>query len=195
MTADKSPSPGRLVIVSGPSGAGKSTVVRGILEKSQLPLKLSVSATTRAPRPGETDRLDYHFITRDEFARRREAGDFLEWKEVHGRGDWYGTLRKTVEEGLTAGLWVVLEIDVEGTLSVLADYPSAITIFIHSGSVEELERRLRHRATENEENLQLRLAAAKRELEFKDKYKYKVINHDRDTAVREVCEILNQEAR
>jgi len=195
MTADKSPSPGRLVIISGPSGAGKSTVVRGILEKSQLPLKLSVSATTRAPRPGETDRLDYHFITRDEFARRREAGDFLEWKEVHSRGDWYGTLRKTVEEGLTAGLWVVLEIDVEGTLSVLDDYPSAITIFIHSGSVEELERCLRHRATENEENLQLRLAAAKRELEFKDKYKYKVINHDRDTAVREVCEILNREAR
>lgn len=186
---------GRLVIISGPSGAGKSTVVRGILQAAKQPLQLSVSATTRDPRPGERDGVDYHFISRDEFARRRESGDFLEWKEVHGRGDWYGTLKKTVEEGLSAGVWVVLEIDVEGTLSVLEVYPAAVTIFIHSGSMEELERRLRHRATESEENIQRRLKAARHELDFVHKYKYQVINHDREQAVREVLEILERETR
>ncbi len=181
---------GRLVIISGPSGAGKSTVVRGVLEASPLPLLPSVSATTRPPRPGETDGEDYYFLTPAEFHRRQEAGDFLESKEVHGRGDWYGTLRFPVEEGLAAGKWVVLEIDVEGMLAVQPHFPDAITIFIHSGSREELERRLRTRGTESEFSLNRRLAAAEEELAKKHHYRHEVVNHDREEAVREIVAIL-----
>lgn len=181
---------GHLVIISGPSGAGKSTVVRQLLEQCDLPLTLSVSATTRKPRPGERDGVDYFFLTHDEFRERRLAGDFLECKEVFGRGDWYGTLQSQVAAGLEAGKWVILEIDVEGTLSVLEKFPDTLTIFIHSGSIEELERRLRQRGTETEESLKRRLEVARRELTLIDRYRYQVINRDLAEAVREVCEIL-----
>ena len=181
---------GRLVVISGPSGAGKSTVVRELLTACQLPLALSVSATTRRPRPGEVDGVNYFFISHDEFARRRAAGEFLECKEVFGRGDWYGTLQSQVASGLAAGKWVLLEIDVEGTLSVLDQHPEVITIFLHSGSLEELERRLRQRNTESEDSLRRRLEVARRELSFKDRYRHEVINRDVPQAVREICEIL-----
>ena len=116
---------GRLVIISGPSGAGKSTVLRKVLETCPLPLELSVSATTRQPRPGECDGVEYHFLTKEEFARRRASGEFLESKEVYGCGDWYGTLQGAVTAGLDAGKWVILEIDVEGALAVLERCPDA----------------------------------------------------------------------
>jgi guanylate kinase len=134
---------GKLVIISGPSGAGKSTVLKRVLAECSRPLQLSVSATTRRPRPGESEGVEYHFLTHEEFVRRRENDEFLEWKEVFGRGDYYGTLQNTVAAGLAAGKWVVLEIDVEGAMMVLASYPDAITIFLHPGSDAELERRLR----------------------------------------------------
>src|SRR5690606_28967977 len=111
------------------SGAGKSTIVRQLLREAPFPLRLSVSATTRAPRPGEQNGVDYYFIDKEEFERRRQAGEFLECKEVFGRGDWYGTLWSEVREGLARGEWVVLEIDVEGALAVLERWPDAITIF------------------------------------------------------------------
>ena len=149
--------PGKLVIISGPSGAGKSTVLKRVLAECSRPLELSVSATTRRPRPGETNGVAYHFLSKDEFVRRRENGEFIEWKEVFGRGDYYGTLENTVAAGLAAGKWVVLEIDVEGATTVLASYPDAITIFLHPGSDEELERRLRERGTESEESIRGRL--------------------------------------
>lgn len=182
--------PGRVVIISGPSGAGKSTVVREVLDHCPLPLVHSVSCTTRPPRAGEVDGVNYHFLSRDEFQARREAGEFLECKEVFGRGDWYGTLKRTVAEGLAAGKWMVLEIDVEGALAVLEAHPDAVTIFLHSGSIDELERRLRHRATETEEALQRRLEIARRELALQGRYKHEVINHNKDQAVRDVCQIL-----
>jgi guanylate kinase len=181
---------GRLVVISGPSGAGKSTVVRQLLSDCSLPLRLSVSATTRHPRPGEVDGENYFFLSHDEFARRRAAGEFLECKEVFGRGDWYGTLQSQVSSGLAAGKWVLLEIDVEGTLSVLDQHPEVITIFLHSGSLEELERRLRQRNTESEDSLRRRLEVARRELSFKDRYRHEVINRDVPQAVHEICEIL-----
>lgn len=181
---------GRLVIVSGPSGAGKSTVVRQLLERCSLPLVYSVSATTRAPRPGEREGVDYHFLSREEFARRQTAGEFLECKEVFGRGDWYGTLRNETATGLAAGKWVILEIDVQGALSVVAQTPDAITLFIHPGSAEELERRLRLRGTEREESIRWRLEVARREMTFIDRYRHEVINDDKDRATREICEIL-----
>ena len=178
------------MIISGPSGAGKSTVVRQVLARCPLPLQLSVSATTRRPRPGETDGVDYHFLSREEFQRRRENGEFLECKEVFGRGDWYGTLRDTVSTGLNQGKWVVLEIDVEGALSVLEQCPDAITIFIHPGSREELERRLRDRGTDSDEAIRRRLEVADREMQFKDRYRFEVINDQVDRAVAEICDIL-----
>ena len=186
---------GRLVVISGPSGAGKSTVVRELLRPGScpLPLLLSVSATTRKPRQGEVDGVNYFFLTREEFARRRAAGEFLECKEVFGRGDWYGTLQSQVASGLAAGKWVILEIDVEGAQAVLEKHPDVLTIFLHSGSIEELERRLQKRNTETEESIRRRLEVARRELAFKDRYRYEVINRNVPEAVREICEILSQQ--
>jgi len=178
----------RLVVISGPSGAGKSTVVRELLSNCPLPLKMSVSATTRKPRLGEVEGIDYFFLTPEQFAVRRAAGEFLESKEY--AGNWYGTLQSQVSAGLAEGKWVILEIDVEGTLAVLEKHPEALTIFVHSGSVEELERRLRARNTESEEALARRLDTAKRELAQKDRYRYQVINRDVPQAVREVSDIL-----
>jgi guanylate kinase len=183
----------RLVIISGPSGAGKSTVVRELLTSCQLPLILSVSATTRQPRRGEVEGFDYFFLTPEQFAMRRGASEFLECKEY--AGNWYGTLQSQVTSGLAAGKWVLLEIDVEGTLAVLEQEPDALTIFVHSGSIDELERRLRARNTESEEALARRLDAARREIAQKHRYRYEVINRDVREAVREVCEILQQNAK
>jgi guanylate kinase len=182
----------RLVVISGPSGAGKSTVVRELLANCPLPLVLSVSATTRQPRKGETEGEDYYFLTPQQFVARREAGDFLECKEY--AGNWYGTLQSQVSTGLAEGKWVLLEIDVEGTLAVLERHPDALTIFVHSGSIEELERRLRARNTESDEALARRLTTARRELAQKGRYRYEVINRDVPQAVREVCEILLRHA-
>jgi guanylate kinase len=186
----KTSKPGKLVIISGPSGAGKSTVLKRVLAECPQPLELSVSATTRSPRPGEEDGVDYHFLSHDEFARRRENDEFLEWKEVFKRGDYYGTMRKTVTAGLAAGKWVVLEIDVEGAMMVLESHPDAITIFLHPGSDEELERRLRYRATESEDSIQRRLEVARREMTCLDKYRHEVVNDTVDQAVRDICQIL-----
>ena len=183
----------RLIVISGPSGAGKSTVVDAVLAASPLPMVLSVSATTRKPRTGEVEGEDYFFLTREQFAERQAAGDFLECKEY--AGNWYGTLQSQVATGLAEGKWVLLEIDVEGTMAVLQKHPEALTIFVHSGSIEELERRLRARGTESEEALARRLATAERELAQKDRYRYQVINLDVPTAVNEVIEILLRHAR
>lgn len=184
------PKPGKLVIISGPSGAGKSTVLRRVLAECSRPLELSVSATTRQPRPGETDGVEYHFLSKEEFARRRENHEFLEWKEVFKHGDYYGTLQNTVATGLTAGKWVVLEIDVEGAMMVLESHPEAITIFLHPGSDEELERRLRDRGTETEESITRRLEFARREMACLSKYKHEVVNDTVDQAVEDICQIL-----
>ncbi len=185
-----SPRRSGLAVISGPAGAGKSTVVRRILADCGLPLVLSVSATTRPPRPGEVDGVHYHFLSHEEFARRRAAGEFLECKEVYGLGHWYGTLQSEVTAGLNAGKWVILEIDVQGALSILESHPETVTIFIHCGSLAELERRLRQRGTDSEAQIARRLEVARRELTYLDRYQYSIINNDVQQAVREVCEIL-----
>ncbi len=182
--------PGKLVIISGPSGAGKSTVLKRVLRECPLPLELSVSATTRPPRPGERDGIDYHFISKEEFERRRDNHEFLEWKEVYGRGDYYGTPRTAVASGLAQGKWVILEIDVEGALMVLETHPEAISIFLHPREPEELERRLRDRGTESEASIQRRLEIARREMDCKHQYKHDVINETIEQAVSEICQIL-----
>lgn len=185
-------SSGKLVIISGPSGAGKSTVVRELLGCGVLPLRLSVSATTRAPREGEVDGVHYHFLTQQEFAQQRQAGAFLECKEVFGRGDWYGTLKSEVDAGFAAGKWMVLEIDVEGAMAVLEQRPDAITIFIDPGTPDELERRLRSRNTDSEAAIQRRLEVATREMASVEKYTYHVVNKTVPQAVQEICDILQR---
>lgn len=167
---------GKLVILSGPSGSGKTTVVRKLLELADPKLELSVSATTRPPRAGEIDGKDYHFLSAEEFQRLRQAGEFLETFEVFGNGYWYGTLRSEVEDRTSRGISVLLEIDVDGAMELVKQYPAAITIFLSPGSHEELERRLRGRGTEPEETIQRRLTAAKRELAAMDRYKYQIVN-------------------
>ena len=181
-----------MVIVSGPSGAGKTTLLERVYQQCPLPLVASISATTRPPRPGERDGVDYYFLSREEFASRRATGEFLESCEVFGQGDWYGTLRSEVTPSLAAGKWVVLEIDVQGTRAVLQHYPQAVTIFVEPGSVAELERRLRDRGTENDAALRRRLDVARRELAAADLYRHRVINDDIDRATREICDILKR---
>ena len=184
--------PGQLVILSGPSGVGKSTVLERVLARLGDLVRLSVSATTRPPRPGEVDGRDYHFLSTDEFDRRREAGDFLECMEVYGRGHWYGTLLEEVRPSLDSGKWVILEIDVDGARQALGHFPQALTIFIHPGSEAELERRLRGRGTESEEAIRRRLEVARRELERASEYEHRVTNNSVDEAVDEICRILTE---
>lgn len=183
---------GRLLIFSGPSGAGKTTVLRNLFEKSRRPLVLSVSATTRPPRPGERDGVDYHFLSDQEFQAKRENGDFLECFEVFGRGYWYGTLRESVTTSLNAGQWVVLEIDVQGCAKIVEQFPNAVTFFVRPESLEVLEQRLRDRGTENEETIHRRLEVARQEWPFAKQYTHEIINHSVDQAVDAICYELEQ---
>lgn len=184
--------PGKLIVISGPSGAGKSTLVRRLLADCPLPLRLSVSATTRSPRPGEVDGREYHFLTHQEFARRRQAGEFLESREVFANGIWYGTLAETVSAGLQRGDWVILEIDVGGALEVFQRFSDAISFFIHPGSMEELERRLRGRGTETEEAIARRLAVAADGGTYRTRYQHEIVNDRLDRAVQEMCRLLRE---
>jgi guanylate kinase len=139
------------------------------------------------------DGRDYHFLSREEFDRRRQRGDFIECFEVFGHGHWYGTLESAITPSLAEGKWVVLEIDVQGTLAVQQRFPDVITIFVRPGSMEELERRLRNRGTESSGAIERRLEVARRELACADRYQHQVLNDDIDRAVREICDILTQE--
>jgi guanylate kinase len=184
---------GKLVVVSGPSGAGKTSVMQRVHETCRVPLVRSVSATTRPPRNGEVDGVDYHFLSDDSFQLRRKRGEFLECFQVFASGHWYGTLRSEVATGLAAGKWVVLEIDVQGAMAVVEQFPDAITIFIRPDTREDLEHRLRGRGTETEDAIQRRLAEADRELAKAGRYQYTVVNDNMDQAVRDICDILTSQ--
>ena len=181
-----------LLVISGPSGVGKGTLLRRVFAESGLPLVMSVSATTRKPRPNEVNGKDYHFLSPAEFETKRLDGEFLECFEVFGTGTWYGTLRKTVEDALVADHWVVLEIDVQGTRKIKEQFPKAQTFFIEPKNIDILKERLQGRGTESEEIMQHRLATATNELQHAGEFEYRIVNDDLDTAVREFITILHQ---
>jgi guanylate kinase len=183
---------GKLVIVSGPSGVGKTTVLAEVFRRAEVPLVKSVSATTRPPRPGEIDGVNYHFISPEEFRKRRQRGDFLECFEVFAGGQWYGTPKADVLRALADGKWVVLEIDVQGAREVARQFPDALTIFLSPGGNDELERRLRGRGTESEENIRRRLKEARREMDMASAYRHLVVNDDVDRAVEQILQILSK---
>ncbi len=177
----------RLFVISGPSGVGKGTLV-SLVRQIRPDLGLTVSATTRPPRPGEVSDVSYHFLSEEEFSRRVSAGEFLEWAEVHGHR--YGTLKDDVDAMLASGRSVVLEIDVQGALKVRKVLPTAVLVFIEPPSLGELERRLRGRGTESEAQIDLRLANAKRELELSARYDVRLVNDDRDAATHRLVEVM-----
>jgi guanylate kinase len=165
-------------------------VLERLLETTDLPLRLSVSATTRPPRPGEQDGVHYHFWTREQFEAERASGAFLEWAEVHGR--YYGTLRREVEPFRERGMGVLLDIDVQGAEQVRRSCPDAVLVFLQTASETDLEARLRKRGTESEESIRQRLANAQRELSRIGEYDYRVVNDDLDKAVAELKAIVRR---
>jgi len=179
------------VVLSAPSGGGKSTIARALLSE-RTDVGYSISCTTRTPRAGEQDGVDYHFLPRAEFDRRVAAGEFAEWAEVHGNR--YGTLRREVEKVMGAGRHVMLDIDVQGARQVIAAFPDAVTIFIVPPSVEVLVARLMGRKSETEAALALRLKNARAELLEAERYQHVVVNDELAHAVATVGRIIDEES-
>ena len=170
---------GSLIVVSAPSGAGKTTLVRLLLERDAQ-LRLSVSYTTRTPRPGELDGREYNFVDIPTFLAMRERGDFLEWAEVHG--NYYGTSRVWLSEQMQTGHDVLLEIDWQGAQQVRRQFPDAVSIFVLPPSVQELEQRLRGRGQDAEDVIQRRVAAALGEMQHVGEFDFVIINKDLQVA-------------
>ena len=178
---------GSMLMVVAPSGAGKSSLVNALL-KQDAGIDLSVSFTTRAPRPGEVNGREYNFLSEAEFLARKEAGDFLEWAKVHG--NYYGTSKSWIESQMKNGRDVILEIDWQGARQVQAIIPQAIWIFILPPSIQALEDRLLHRAQDDEATIQKRVMAAKEELTHVAEADYLVINDDFETALAELNQVV-----
>lgn len=177
----------RLVVLSAPSGAGKSTICKLLVEQNPM-FRISISATTRAPRPYETDGVHYYFLEEADFFRKVEEGDFLEHENVHGK--YYGTLRSTVDEGLAKGHTILLDIDVNGGLEIKRNFPDALLIFIKPPSMDELRRRLEERKSESAEMIARRLERLPLEYEKAEKFDVEVINDTLEKAAREIESII-----
>jgi guanylate kinase len=183
--------PGRLCVVSGPSGVGKSTLCRKLVASQNVRARLSVSATTRPPRSGERNAVDYYFLTHAEFDRMRARGELLESAEVHG--NLYGTPITPVRENLAEGFCVILVIDVQGGLQVLQRVPNALLVFVNAPSLDVLEARLRARSTDNDATIERRLDNARREIEQARRfYPIHVLNDNLDEAVADLVALLKQ---
>jgi guanylate kinase len=170
---------GNIIILSAPSGTGKTTILKKIMPELG-PAAFSISHTTRSPRTGEQDGIDYHFVSKKEFLRLKDQGDFIEWAEVHG--NYYGTSVQSVLQLQDKGQDVILDIDIQGARQVREKLPESSSVFIIPPSWEEQERRLRGRGTDNEETIKLRLANAKKELSAIDLYDYVIVNDTIDDA-------------
>ena len=187
---------GEIIAVSAPSGAGKTTIVKNLLK--QFPeIVFSVSATTRPKRPDETDGVEYFFISESEFKQKIENGEFVEWEKFYDY--YYGTYKSFIDNNINSGKSVLLEIDVKGALSIKRIYPDAHLIYILPPSFEELERRLRNRKTETEEDFKKRIQRAKMELREKDKFDYIINNEDLNKAIKDtsglIKKIINKEEK
>jgi len=180
----------RAFVITGPSGVGKGTLIRGVMDRVG-DLELSVSATTRPPRVGEVDGVDYHFLTRQQFDRRVAAGEFLEHADY--AGNHYGTLRSELEDRLRAGRPVVLEIEVQGARQVREAMPEAMQVFIAPPSLEELRTRLIARGTDDAEEVERRLRVAEGELAAQPEFRHVVVNDRLQEALARLTEIVTRE--
>jgi len=178
---------GSMLMVVAPSGAGKSSLVNALLQKDPA-IGLSVSFTTRAPRPGEVNGREYNFLSEQEFLQRKEAGDFLEWANVHG--NYYGTSKSWIESQMKNGKDVILEIDWQGARQVQQLIPQAIWIFILPPSIQTLEDRLRKRAQDDEATIQKRVAAAKDELAHVAEANYLIVNDNFEQALSDLNQVV-----
>ena len=178
---------GTLFIVAAPSGAGKSSIVNAVLARDPN-ICLSISFTSRKPRPGERHAEHYHYVSKDEFEGMVAAGDFFEHALVHG--DWKGSARQSVEPQLAAGKDVLLEIDWQGARQVREKVPDAVSVFILPPSRQALEQRMRNRGQDTEEVIAQRLAAAREEMSHYGEFDFVIVNEDFETAVTEMCSIF-----
>jgi guanylate kinase len=183
---------GRLFVITAPSGAGKTSLIEAVM-KADPTLKLSISYTTRKPRSGEKDGVDYHFVDDATFLAMKARGEFLESAEVHGNR--YGTSKGVITSALERGADLILEIDWQGARQVREKYPDCVGIFILPPSVEELERRMRSRGQDADAVIRRRLDAARGEMEHAGEFDYAIINKDFQTAQRELAEIIRKERK
>jgi guanylate kinase len=181
---------GKLIIFSAPSGAGKTTIVKHLLQQD-FDLNFSVSATSREPRKGETHGKDYYFIPENEFRKKIENNEFLEWEEVY-TGIFYGTLKSEVERIRNAGKNVIFDVDVVGGLNIKKHYGNeALAVFVQPPSVEELKKRLRNRSTESEEKIKMRVDKAEKELEFANQFDVIIVNKELPKALKEAEKVVS----
>ena len=179
---------GSMLMIVAPSGAGKSSLVNALLEKDPS-LQLSISFTTRSPRPGEQDGREYNFLSEEDFLKRKDSGDFLEWAQVHG--NYYGTSKSWIDAQMASGKDVILEIDWQGARQIKKIIPEATWIFILPPSIQTLEDRLRKRAQDDEATIELRVAAAKEELTHVREANFLVINDLFEAALFELRQIIS----
>lgn len=182
---------GKIIILSAPSGCGKSTIIKALMERGDLNMRFSVSATNRKPRVGEIDGIHYHFLTDEEFRRHIDSGDFVEHEEVYP-GRFYGTLRSEIDSILASGINCILDIDVEGALNVKRIYGNrAMAIFIAPPSLEELANRLRLRATDSEADISKRLSKAEIEMSYEPRFDTTIVNDDLTSAIDKVHDTIS----
>ena len=181
---------GKLFVFSAPSGTGKTSIIRGLLEKFS-DLSFSISVTTRSRRPNEEDGKDYFFVSEDEFKKKVENDEFLEWGKFFGY--YYGTLKKVVFEKINSGKSILLEVDVKGALNIKDVCEDSVLIFISPPSMNELKARLLNRKTESAEDFNKRIKRAEMELEYREKFDYNIFNHNLEDAQKEANEIILNE--
>ena len=182
-------STGKLIVISAPSGSGKTTIAKEIMRRNPL-LGFSVSATTRAKRAEEVNGRDYFFLTKGEFAKKVESGEFVEWEEFYGNR--YGTLKAEIDRLLRNGQNILFDLDVKGGLSIKKQYPQALLIFIRPPSIETLRERLLNRRTEDDVTLATRLERVPMELDLGNMFDHQVVNDDLERATQKVQSLIEQ---